>query len=109
MTPIKYEKATMAAINRFPMLYRMQAYQAIEREVRRAVRIAADSVQMANMLVLIEDGYGTRVGSTRLENHVKRVSEIVDLAADFFDDGMAEGLRNRLHLFHSVEYGEGGK
>ena len=109
MTPIKYEKATMAAINRFPMLYRMQAYQAIEREVRRAVRIAADSVQMANMIVLIDDhGYGTKEGSTRLERHVKRVSEIVDLAADFYDDAMAEGLRNQLHE-RGVEYGEGGK
>lgn len=109
MTPIKYEKATLAAINRFPMLQRMQALQVLDREIRRAVRITADTVQMANMIVQIDyEKYGTRKGSTRLERHVRRVSEIVDLAADFYDDAMAEGLRNQLHE-RGVEYGEGGK
>ena len=53
-------KATLKTINRFPELYKRQAYQMLFYERGEAVRITADSFVMASVLALIEAfGFGT--------------------------------------------------
>lgn len=95
---IKVSKATMATIKRFPELYKRQAMQVIDAEVRDAISITADSFVMGAMLVLIEEfGFGTKEDSTRLPCFVKALNDIIDLGATQYDDAVAEGLRNRLH------------
>lgn len=94
---IKVSKATLATIKRFPELYKRQAMQVIDAEVRRAINITADAFVMASMLVLIEQfGFGTKEDSTRLPRFVKALQDTIDTNADFYDDSIAEGLRNRL-------------
>lgn len=102
---IKYQKATLDTIKRFPALYKMQAMQALDKEVRKAINITADTFTMAFMIAAIEVfGLGTKEGSTRLPNLVSKVQDIVDTSADFYDDAVAEGLKNRLQNEYGVEY-----
>lgn len=102
---VKVSKPTLDTIKRFPELYKRQAMQVIDAEVRRAISIAVDSAVMAAMLALIEQfGFGTKEDSTRLPRFVKALQEIIDTSADYYDDAMAEGLRNKLHNL-GVEYG----
>lgn len=102
--PIK--EVTAKTINRFPMLYKMQAKKAIEYEVSDAIRITADSFVMASMLALVEEfGFGTNERSTRILRFVKRLQNIIDTSADYYDDAVAIGLRNKLHGL-GIEYKE---
>lgn len=106
---IKVSKATMATIKRFPELYKRQAMQVIDTEVRNSIRITADAFVMASMLVCIEEfGFGTKEDSTRLPRFVKALQETIDTSAEWYDDAVAEGLRNRLHNL-GVEYDMGVK
>ena len=94
--PIK--EVTAKTINRFPMLYKVQAQKAIEYEVRDAIRITADSFVMASILALVEEfGFGTTEQSTRIPRFVERLQSIIDTNADHYDDAVAIGLRNKLH------------
>lgn len=100
--PIK--PVTEKTINRFPMLYKIQAKQAIEYEVKDAIRITADSFVMASLLVLIEEfGFGTTKNSTRIHRFIARLQNIIDTNAEHYDDAVAIGLRNQLHRL-GVEY-----
>lgn len=93
--PIK--PITSKMINRFPMLYKIQAQKAIEHEVSDAIRITADSFVAASILALVEEfGFGTTENSTRVLRFVKRLQSIIDVNADFYDDAVAIGLRNKL-------------
>lgn len=104
---IKVSKATMATIKRFPELYKRQAMQVIDWEVRDAISITADAFVMGAMLVLIENfGFGTQEGSTRIYKFVDELQKIIDFSAERFDDAVAEGLRNRLHNL-GINYGGG--
>jgi hypothetical protein len=106
---IKVSKATLATIKRFPELYKRQAMQVIDTEVRSAISITADAFVMASMLVLIEEfGFGTKEDSTRLPRFVKALQDTIDLNATQYDDAVAEGLRNRLHNL-GVDYAGGKK
>jgi hypothetical protein len=102
--PIK--QVTQKTINRFPMLYKMQALQAIQYEVHDAIRITADSFVMASMLALVEEfGFGTTEQSTRIPRFIKRLQSIIDVNAEHYDDAVAIGLRNKLHGL-GIEYKE---
>ena len=106
---IKVSKATLATIKRFPELYKRQAMQVIDAEVRDAISITADSFVMASMIVLIEQfGFGTKEDSTRLPRFVKALQDTIDVNATQYDDAVAEGLRNKLHNL-GVNYTAGGK
>lgn len=95
---VKVSKATMATIKRFPELYKRQAMQVIDTEVRSAISITSDAFVMASMLVLIEEfGFGTKEDSTRLPRFVKALQDKIDINADYYEDGVAEGLKNQLH------------
>ena len=97
---IKVSKATMATIKRFPELYKRQAMQVIDKECRDAINITADSFVMASMLVLIEHfGFGTKEGSTRVYKFIEELQKTIDFSADYYEDAMAEGLRNKLHSY----------
>lgn len=100
--PIK--PITMKTINRFPMLYRLQAKKAIEYEVADSIRITADSFVAASILALVEEfGFGTTERSTRVQRFVKRLQSIIDVNADFYEDAVAIGLRNKLKGY-GIEY-----
>jgi hypothetical protein len=106
---IKVSKATLATIRRFPELYKRQAMQVIDAEVRRAISITSDAFVMASMLVLIEEfGFGTKEDSTRLPRFVKALQDTIDTNAAQYDDAVAEGLRNRLSNL-GVDYDGGEK
>lgn len=105
--PIK--SVTAKTINRFPMLYKIQAKQAIEYEVKDAIRITADAFVMASILALVEEfGFGTTEQSTRIPRFIERLQSIIDTNADHYDDAVAIGLRNKLHGL-GIEYNLGGR
>lgn len=102
---VKVSKATLATIKRFPELYKRQAMQVIDAEVRRAISITSDAFVMASMLVLVEEfGFGTKEGSTRLPRFVKALQDTIDVNAEYYDEAVAEGLRQKLHNYYSVDY-----
>lgn len=91
-------------IKRFPMLYKMQAQQAIDYAVRDAVRTTADAFVAASVLALIEEfDFGTNERSTKIPRFIAKLQEIIDTNADFYDDAVAEGLKNKLHNY-GIEY-----
>ena len=97
MKSIPINKVTAKTISRFPMIYKIQAQQAIENEVSDAIRITADSFVVASILALVEEfGFGTSSHSTKVNRFVKRLQSIIDVNADFYEDAVAIGLRNKL-------------
>ena len=96
MKPIS--KATMQTIKRFPELYKRQAMQVIDKEVGDNVRITADCFVMASILVLVEEfGFGTSgANATKVKRFTEKLQEVIDTSADFYEDAVAEGLRNKL-------------
>ena len=102
---IKVSKATMDCVRRFPQLYKMQALQVIDKEVRSAINITADAFVMASMLVLVREfGFGTKEDSTRLPRFVKALQDTIDMNADYYDDAVAEGIEHQLRAV-GVNYG----
>ena len=102
---VKVTKATLDTIKRFPYLHKKQAMQVIDSEVRRAISITSDAFVMASMIVLVEEfGFGTKEDSTRLPRFVKALQDTIDTGAQYYDDAVAEGLRNKLHNL-GVDYG----
>ena len=102
--PIK--EVTRKTINRFPMIYRMQALKAVENEVHDAIRTTADAFVMASILALVEEfGFGTTEQATRIPRFVNRLQGIIDVNAEHYDDAVAIGLRNKLHGL-GIEYKE---
>ena len=95
---IPVSKATLATVKRFPELYKRQALQAIDAEVRDKTSIAIDTIIMAALLVLVEQGRGMEIPT-----FLSSLQEIVDTSADHYEDAAAEGLRNRLHNL-GIEY-----
>lgn len=105
--PIK--PITAKTINRFPMLYKMQAQKAIEYEVSEAIRTTADSFVMASVLALVEEfDFGTNERSTRIPRFIARLQTIIDTNAEYYDDAVAYGLRNKLHNL-GIDYNFGGE
>lgn len=101
---IPVSKATLKTINRFPELYKRQALQVIQTEKSDAIRITADSFVMGSMLAVIEVfKCGTSANSTKLKEYVAELQDTIDTNAEFFDEAIAIGLRNRLHDL-GVEY-----
>ena len=104
MIPIK--PATMKTINRFPELYKRQALQVIDSELHDKISITADSFVMGSMLAVIKVfKCGTSANSTKLDEYVSELQNIIDINAEFFEDAVAIGLRNQLHDL-GVKYGE---
>jgi hypothetical protein len=98
MKPVS--KATLQTIKRFPELYKRQALQVIDREQSEAIRITADSFVMASMLVLVDD---FEFDEESIRHYVSCLQKTIDTSADYYEDAVAEGLRNRLHN-HGIEY-----
>lgn len=98
-------KATMQTIKRFPELYKRQAMQVIHAEVDDAIRTTADSFVMAALLVLVEEfGFGTSgANATRVQRFMGKLQEVIDVNAEYYDDAVAEGLRNKLS-YHGITY-----
>lgn len=91
-------------IKRFPMVYKMQAQKAIDYAIDDAIRTTADSFVMASVLALVEEfDFGTKENSTRIPRFIAKLQEIIDTNADFYDDAVAEGLKNKLHNL-GIEY-----
>lgn len=97
-------KATMDCVRRFPQLYKMQALQVIDKEVRDAINITADTFVMASMVVMIEHYGLDATNEDSINTFVKHLQDIVDFNADRYDDAVAEGLRNRLRNSYGIEY-----
>jgi hypothetical protein len=95
---IPVSKATLATVKRFPELYKRQALQAIDAEVRDKTSIAIDTIIMAAQLVLVEQGR-----EEEIPTFISSLQENVDTSADHYEDAVAEGLRNRLHNL-GIEY-----
>ena len=104
MNNIPLKPVTFKTINRFPAIYKIQAQQAIRYEVHEAISTTADAFVMAALLVLIEEFYfGTNERATKIHRFVKKLQEVIDVSADFYDDAVAIGLRNKLHGL-GIEY-----
>ena len=100
MNEIPLKPVTLKTVNRFPAIYKIQAQQAIRYEVHEAIRITADSFVMASLIALIEEfDFGTNERATKIHRFVKKLQEVIDVSADFYDDAVAEGLQNRLHNY----------
>lgn len=98
MKELKVTPMTAKMLKQMPDKYRIIMRQILDYEVRDAVRLAADTLDQAWMVVLIEEGVcGTGKRATRLPRYHNHVQELVDTTADRYDDGVAIALRNRLH------------
>jgi hypothetical protein len=99
---IPVSKATIKVVNRFPELYKRQALQAIDGEVTDAIRITADSFVMASAISIIELGL-CDPDTEDIHKYISKLQEVIDTSADYYDDAVAEGLRNRLHNY-GIDY-----
>jgi hypothetical protein len=84
----------MDVIKRFPSKEKMLALQVLGKEVKDKAGIAIDSVLMATCLYLIETG---RV--EEIEAYMKWMQEKLDHDAEWYEDAVAEGLKNQLHEY----------
>lgn len=101
---IPISKATLKTINRFPELYKRQALQVLDCELHDKISITADAFAMASVLAVIKVfKCGTSANATKVKEYVAELQSIIDVNAEFFEDGVAIGLRNRLHDL-GVEY-----
>lgn len=95
---------TLKTVNRFPAIYKIQAQQAIRYEVHEAIRITADSFVMASLIALIEEfDFGTNEKATKIHRFIKKLQQVIDVSADFYDDAIANGLENKLNNY-GVKY-----
>lgn len=98
MNEIKLSPWSAKMLKQLPDKYRIIMRKILDYEVRDAVRLAADTLDQAWMVVLIEEGVcGTGKRATRLHRYHGHVQELVDTTADYYEDGVAIALRHRLH------------
>lgn len=98
------KQITVKELRKFPEPYRTMAASMIRHQSREAVRITADSLIMGAMIVLIEEfGFGTTANATKLRIFHEKLQAVVDTSAEYYDDAVAEGLKNRLYRL-GVEY-----
>lgn len=101
---IPINKVTLKAINRFPELYKRQTLQFLYYEKRDAIHTTADTFVMASVLALVEEfRFGTKKYSTRIQRFISKLQEIIDTSADYYDDAVAFGLKNKLSEL-GIEY-----
>lgn len=104
MNEIPLKPVTLKTVNRFPAIYKIQAQQAIRYEVHEAIRITADSFVMASLIALIEEfDFGTNEKATKIHRFIKKLQQVIDVSADFYDDAIANGLENKLNNY-GVKY-----
>ena len=104
MNEIPLKPVTLKTVNRFPAIYKIQAQQAIRYEVHEAIRITADSFVMASLIALIEEfDFGTNEKATKIHRFIKKLQQVIDVSADFYDDAIANGLENKLNSY-GVKY-----
>lgn len=95
---LKISSWSAKMLKQLPDKYRIIMRKILDYEVRDAVRLAADTLDQAWMVVLIEEGVcGTGKRATRLHRYHGHVQELVDTTADYYEDGVAIALRHRLH------------
>lgn len=90
---IKYKKPTLDTLKRFPCLYRMQAQQLLDKEVRLAISSTADSFFMASLLVLIEE---FEMEEDDIRRFVAHFQTTIDTNCEYYEEAVAEGLRHKL-------------
>ena len=95
---IPVSKATLATIRRFPELYKRQSMQVLQSEVRDKSGIAIDTMLMATLLYFAENDR-----EEEIPGFIDFVQKTVDTSAEYYEDAVAEGLRNRLHNL-GIEY-----
>lgn len=89
---MKVSKATWDVIRRFPSKEKLLAFQVLGQEVKDKAGIAIDSVMMASVLYLIENGREAEVSA-----YMAYMQKTLDENADWYEDAVAEGLRQQLH------------
>lgn len=92
---IQGKKATPATLRRFPELYRRQAMQV----VRDTTSIAIDTIVMAGTLYFAENGR-----EDEIPGFIDFLQRTVDTSSEYYEDAVAEGLRNRLHNEFGIDY-----
>ncbi len=103
-TTMKYRKEVYQRVNRFPELYKRQAFAMLDYATADAINTTADSFIMASLLVLIEEfGFGTTENSTRINKFIDALQTVIDTNADQYEESVAEGLKHKLHNY-GVEY-----
>ena len=72
--------------------------------MHEAIRITADSFVMASLIALIEEfDFGTNEKATKIHRFIKKLQQVIDVSADFYDDAIANGLENKLNNY-GVKY-----
>lgn len=101
---MRYKKSIMNAVNRFPTVYKRQAFQMLDEATREATGKALDSAVCAALMVLIQDfGFGTRTGSTQIPKFMECLQKYIDDSIEYFDDAFVEGMKFQLKQ-HGIEY-----
>lgn len=101
---MKYSKPIMNAVNRFPMLYKLQALKMLDEATSEAIQKTFDGMMCASMLVLIQEfGFGTRKDATRLKKYAEEMQRYIDDNCKLYDDVFIEGMRKQLEA-HGVSY-----
>lgn len=101
---MKYSKPIMNAVNRFPLVYKRQAFAMLDQATHEAVRKTFDGVICASMLVLIQEfGFGTKENSTRLKRYMEKMQGYVDYNCELYDEDFVAGMIRQLKE-HGVEY-----
>ena len=95
---IKASKATMDVIKHFPSKEKVLALQVLGTEIKDKAGIAIDSVLIATCLYLVETDR-----SDEIEAYMKWMQDKLDHDADWYDEAIAEGLKNQLHEY-GIEY-----
>lgn len=97
----KYNPAIIKAVNRFPFLYKKQAFEMLEMVRQDAIALTFDGVVCAAMLVLKQEfGFGTKV---RLKKFAEELQRYIDGNCDLYDGSFVEGMVYQLKQ-HGIEY-----
>lgn len=96
----KYNPAIIKAVNRFPFLYKKQAFEMLEMVRHDSVALTFDGVVCAAMLVLKQE-FG--FGKVRLKRFAEQLQRYIDGNCDLYDGTFVEGMIYQLKQ-HGIEY-----
>jgi hypothetical protein len=100
----RYKNNIMNAVNRFPLVYKRQAFAMLDEATREATKKALDSAVCAALIVLVQDfGFGTRAGSTQIPKFMACLQRYIDDSIEFFDDAFVDGMKFQLKQY-GIEY-----
>lgn len=99
----KYNPAILKAVNRFPFLYKQQAFAMLDMVRHDSVNITFDGVLCAALLVLKQE-FG--FGKVRLNKFVEQLQRYIDDNCNLYDETFVEGMIFQLKQ-HGIEYQRG--